>query len=131
MKLLQNYAWPGNVRELENCLRSAATFSRSDVILPEDLPTEIHTSPSTVLPDASHLETSLISALQDIAKAGIAEGSKQLYDDVVTLLDKTIIELALDECSNNHSKTAELLGISRTTLIKKMKQHGITTNSGK
>ena len=130
MKLLQNYAWPGNVRELENCLRSAATFSRSDVILPEDLPTEIHTSPSTVLPDASHLETSLIFALQDIAKAGIAEGSKQLYDDVVTLLDKTIIELALDECSNNHSKTAELLGISRTTLIKKMKQHGIT-NSGK
>jgi two-component system response regulator AtoC len=130
MKLLQNYAWPGNVRELENCLRSAATFSRSDVILPEDLPTEIHTSPSTVLPDASHLETSLIFALQDIAKAGIAEGSKQLYDDVVTLLDKTIIELVLDECSNNHSKTAELLGISRTTLIKKMKQHGIT-NSGK
>ncbi len=130
-KLLQNYAWPGNVRELENCLRSAATFSRSDVILPEDLPTEIHTGPSTVLPDASQLETSLISALQDIAKARIAEGSKQLYDDVVTLLDKTIIELALDECSNNHSKTAELLGISRTTLIKKMKQHGITTNSGK
>ena len=129
-KLLQNYAWPGNVRELENCLRSAATFSRSDVILPEDLPTEIHTGPSTVLPDASQLETSLKSALQDIAKARIAEGSKQLYDDVVTLLDKTIIELALDECSNNHSKTAELLGISRTTLIKKMKQHGIT-NSGK
>ena len=129
-KLLQNYAWPGNVRELENCLRSAATFSRSDVILPEDLPTEIHTGPSTVLPDASQLETSLKSALQDIAKAGIAEGSKQLYDDVVTLLDKTIIELALDKCSNNHSKTAELLGISRTTLIKKMKQHGIT-NSGK
>ncbi len=127
-KLLQNYAWPGNVRELENCLRSAATFSRSDVILPEDLPTEIHTSPSTVLPDASQLETSLISALQDIAKAGIAEGSKQLYDDVVTLLDKTIIGLALDECSNNHSKTAELLGISRTTLIKKMKQHSITKN---
>ena len=129
-KLLQNYAWPGNVRELENCLRSAATFSRSDVILPEDLPTEIHTGPSTVLPDAAQLETSLKSALQDIAKARIAEGSKQLYDDVVTLLDKTIIELALDECSNNHSKTAELLGISRTTLIKKMKQHGIT-NSGK
>ena len=127
-KLLQNYAWPGNVRELENCLRSAATFSRSDVILPEDLPTEIHTGPSTVLPDASQLETSLKSALQDIAKAGIAEGSKQLYDDVVTLLDKTIIELALDKCSNNHSKTAELLGISRTTLIKKMKQHSITKN---
>ena len=41
MKLLQDYAWPGNVRELENCLRSAAALSRADVILPDDLPSEI------------------------------------------------------------------------------------------
>ncbi len=123
MKLIQNYAWPGNVRELENCLRSAATLSRSDVILPDDLPSEIHTG-HTLTSDSSHLETSLKSVLRGITKAAIAEGSQQLYDDVGTLLDKALIELALDECSDNHSKTAELLGISRTTLIKKIKQQG-------
>lgn len=124
MKLIQNYAWPGNVRELENCLRSAATLSRSDVILPDDLPSEIHTGHSPTTSDSSQLETSLKSVLRGITKAAIANGSQQLYDDVVALLDKALIELALDQCSDNHSKTAELLGISRTTLIKKIKQHG-------
>ena len=123
MKLIQNYAWPGNVRELENCLRSAATLSRSDVILPDDLPTEIHTEENIYTYDSSLLDTSLKSALRGITKSAIAEGSQQLYDDVVKMMDKSLIELALNECSNNQSKTAKLLGISRTTLTKKLKQH--------
>ena len=127
MELLQNYSWPGNVRELENCLRSAAAFSRSDVILPEDLPTEIHTNLPEVVPDSHQLETILKSVLQDISKSAIANGGEKLYDNVITLLDKTIINLALDECANNHSKTADLLGMSRTTLIKKIKQHDIVS----
>lgn len=121
MTLIQNYNWPGNVRELENCLRSASALSRSDVILPDDLPFEIHTPQNTDTTDTSQLETSLKSVLRGITKTALAEGSHQLYDDVVTLLDKALIELALAECSDNHSKTAELLGISRTTLIKKIK----------
>ncbi len=128
MTLLQNYAWPGNVRELENCIRSAAALSRSDVILPDDLPSEIHSGQDEVSSEASYMETSLKPVLQHIAKARIAEGSTQLYDEVLSMLDQTLIELALTECSHNQSKTAELLGISRTTLIKKMKQHKIGEN---
>lgn len=128
MQLIQNYAWPGNVRELENCLRSAATLSRSDVILPDDLPPEIHIGHSPTAPDPSQLETSLKSVLRGITKTAIAEDSRQLYHDVVALLDKTLIELALDECADNQKKTAELLGISRTTLMKKMKQHSDDNN---
>ena len=128
MRLLQNYTWPGNVRELENCIRSAAALSRSDVILPDDLPSEIHSGPHAVATDEERLKTLLKSVLQDITKAAIAEGSKQIYDDVLELMDQTLIELALNECSHNQSKTAELLGISRTTLIKKMKQHKIGEN---
>ncbi len=128
MTLLQNYAWPGNVRELENCIRSAAALSRSDVILPDDLPSEIHSEQDEVSPEASYMETSLKPVLQHIAKDRIAEGSTQLYDEVLSMLDQTLIELALTECSHNQSKTAELLGISRTTLIKKMKQHKIGEN---
>ena len=125
MTLLQNYTWPGNVRELENCIRSAAALSRSDVILPDDLPAEIQSGTNEIVSETLNMETSLKYVLQDITKARIAEGSKQLYDDVLGLLDQTLIELALTECSQNQSRTAELLGISRTTLIKKMKQHKI------
>ena len=122
MKLLQDYAWPGNVRELENCLRSAAALSRADVILPDDLPSEIQMGDKVGSTDASQLETTLRAVLQDTTKAAIAEGKNGLYEEVVALLDKTLIELVLDEFSGNHSKTAELLGMSRTTLLKKIKQ---------
>ena len=122
MKLLQDYVWPGNVRELENCLRSAAALSRADVILPDDLPSEIRIGSEISPTDGSQLELSLKSILQDTTKEAIAQGKQRLYEDVVAVLDKALIELVLDEFSGNHSKTAELLGMSRTTLLKKIKQ---------
>ncbi|MYH81085.1 sigma-54-dependent Fis family transcriptional regulator [Candidatus Poribacteria bacterium] len=122
MKLLQDYAWPGNVRELENCLRSAAALSRADVILPDDLPSEIRMGSGISPTDGSQLEISLKSILQDTTREAIAQGKQGLYEDVVAALDNALIELVLDEFSGNHSKTAELLGMSRTTLLKKIKQ---------
>ena len=122
MKLLQDYPWPGNVRELENCIRSAAALSRSDVVLPDDLPPEIRTRREIRSTDGSQLETTLKSVLRDMTKAAIAEGTQGIYEEIVAQLDKVLIELVLDEFSGNHSKTAKLLGMSRTTLLKKIKQ---------
>ena len=122
MQLLQDYPWPGNVRELENCVRSAATLSRSDVVLPDDLPPEIRMGNAVNTADVSQLETTLRSVLQDTTKAAIAEGKNGLYEEVVAMLDKALIALVLDEFSGNHSKTAELLGMSRTTLLKKIRR---------
>jgi DNA-binding NtrC family response regulator len=122
MKLLQDYTWPGNVRELENCLRSAAALCRADVILPDDLPSEIRAGYLVDSTDASELITSFKSVLQDIAKESIAQEKSGLYEEIVATLDKALIELVLDEFSGNHSKTADLLGMSRTTLLKKIRQ---------
>ncbi len=122
MQLLRDYAWPGNVRELENCLRSAAALCRADVILPEDLPTEIHTADLADPTDVSQLVTAFKSILQDVTRAAIADKKSRLYEEVVATLDKALIELVLDEFSGNHSKTADLLGMSRTTLLKKIRQ---------
>ena len=122
MKLLQDYPWPGNVRELENCVRSAAALCRADVILPDDLPSEIRIGGEISPNDPSQLETSLKSILQDTTKKAIAQGKQGLYEEVVAVLDRALIELVLDEFSGNHSKTAGLLGMSRTTLLKKIKQ---------
>ena len=122
MELLQDYSWPGNVRELENCIRSAAALSRSDVILPDDLPPEIREGHQMDSTSSSQLEAYLKSVLQDITKEAITQEKRGLYEEVVALLDKSLIELVLAEFSGNHSKTAELLGMSRTTLLKKIKQ---------
>ena len=122
MKLLEMYPWPGNVRELENSIRSAATLCRADVVLPEDLPTEVQTGKPIDTMDASRLQGALASVLQEIATAAIKDGKRGLYEEVVAMLDKSLIDLVLAEFSGNHSKTAELLGMSRTTLLKKIKQ---------
>ncbi len=126
MKLIQQYEWPGNVRELENCLRSAATLTRADVILPDDLPIEVqngnrHTA--TVGFSEMDIEISFRAVLQRMIREAVAEEKDGLYEEVVAMLDKVLIGIILDEFSGNHSKTADLLGISRTTLIKKIKQH--------
>ncbi len=125
MQLLRDYIWPGNVRELENCIRSAATLCRTDVILPDDLPEEIHTRAETATNARAYLEASLAAALQNVAKEAIAQENRALYSEMVALLDKTLIESVLNEFSGNQSKTAELLGMSRTTLLKKLKQRDL------
>jgi two-component system nitrogen regulation response regulator GlnG len=92
------------------------------VILPDDLPSEIRAGYLVDSTDASELITSFKSVLQDIAKESIAQEKSGLYEEIVATLDKALIELVLDEFSGNHSKTADLLGMSRTTLLKKIRQ---------
>lgn len=123
MKLLHRYEWPGNIRELENCIRSAATLARADVIMPADLPIEVQTGSRPTPANASLLEASLEATLHRVIQQAIADEKKGLYDDVIAMVDKVLVGLVLDEFSGNHSKTAELLGMSRTTLLKKIRQH--------
>ena len=122
MERLQDYGWPGNVRELENCLRSAAALCRADVILRDDLPSEIGAGSLSAPTDPPRLVTAFKAVLQDLVKDAIAKKKSGLYEEVVATLDKALIALVLDEFSGNHSKTAELLGMSRTTLLKKIRQ---------
>ena len=120
MRLLQNYSWPGNVRELENCIRSAATLCRSDVVLVDDLPPEIREGHAVETATSQYRYAALNAALRDIAKAAIATDKRGIYKEVIAVLDKSLIEVALAEFPGNHKKIAELLGMSRTTLLKKM-----------
>ena len=116
MKLLQDYAWPGNVRELENCLRSAAALCRLDVILPDDLPAEIHrgnlAAPTDAIGTGDRFQ---VRSARYCERGDCRRRKSGLYDEVVATLDKALIELVLDAFSGNHSRTADLLGMSRTT----------------
>lgn len=133
MALLRRYEWPGNIRELENCIRSAATLARADVIMPEDLPIDVQMGSSLIsagiLPQrgvntsGAALEDSLKPTLHGMIQEALADENGTLYEDVIAMVDKVLLGLVLDECSGNHSKTAALLGMSRTTLIKKIRQH--------
>jgi DNA-binding NtrC family response regulator len=97
---LQNYPWPGNVRELRNCLESAVVFARGSLITLEDLPPHIRTDA-----DKNYVKLSLGLSL--------AEAEAQL------------IRAELLAQNGNKTKAAEVLGIGRKTLHRKIQEYGL------
>jgi two-component system, NtrC family, response regulator HydG len=95
------YAWHGNIRELENAMERAAILSRSDTIGVDDLPPHI----------AARLDL----------------GSPPLLPRQMSLAEteKACIIQTLERCGWNYSRTADALGIGRTTLWRKLKEYGI------
>jgi nitrogen regulation protein NR(I) len=114
MEHLLAYNWHGNVRELENTIKSAAVLCRGDVILPEHLP------PKIIRTSREPSYVSLESALEKIFTSKIRSGVSNPYDEITKYVDKFLVELGLQQAEQNQVKAAELLGISRTTLRKKM-----------
>lgn len=139
MELLLQYDWPGNVRELKHAIESAAILSRADVILPEHLPAEVIAGPRRMPRGATALESALESALNAYIKHILfahdstrkethidnKQGKIHLYDEILRIADKSIISFVLQKVNGNQVKTAQLLGISRTTLRKRINELGI------
>jgi DNA-binding protein Fis len=56
----------------------------------------------------------------------LESGSQSIYDDAISLTEKHVISRILNHTGGNQVQASELLGITRTTLRNKIKQHGIT-----
>ena len=97
---LYSYRWPGNVRELRNCLESAVVLSRSSLITLEDLPPHIRSDA-----DKNYVKLSLGLSL--------AEAEAEL------------IRAELLAQNGNKTKAAEVLGIGRKTLHRKIQEYGL------
>jgi two-component system, NtrC family, response regulator AtoC len=100
LELLCRYAWPGNVRELENAVERAVAVAKGNVILPSDLPIEVH-------------------GAEPPAPAGIIDDRPTLAE-----LERRYIALVLSECAGNKKKAAERLGIDRRTLYRALERSG-------
>jgi two-component system response regulator HydG len=103
VKMLTGYHWPGNVRELENVIERAIILTTKNTILPEDFPTVIR---------ESHKRTT--EADDDGAE-----------DKTLEEIEKLHIIRTLDKYSWNQKQASELLGISTTTLWRKLKSYGM------
>lgn len=99
MNCLKRTSWPGNIRELKNVLERALIISETREILPEHLPQELRISDSFAPPKVTENEI------------------RPLWQ-----VEEEHIEKALLATSKNHSRTASLLGISRSTLLAKLKK---------
>jgi transcriptional regulator with GAF, ATPase, and Fis domain len=102
VRVLLSYEWPGNVRELENALEFAATVCQGQTLQPEDLPPEI--SPAGALPP----EESVTPSRPRAAAAAHPEAEREL-------------RVALEQNRWNRVATARALGVSRSTLWRRMR----------
>lgn len=112
--LLYQYDWPGNVRQLKNTVKYAMAMSKKGVIRLEDLP-------DTILQSADCL--SLDETDETAHNKSLIESPKQLNE-----MEKEAIQNALIANEYNISQTAKSLGVSRSTLYRKMREYGVTVD---
>ncbi len=107
LSLLAKYPWPGNVRELENAIERAVILARGEQVLPEDLPSTLTGGRD----DYSVLEKVL---------------ERQL---TLEELEREYIARVLEQTGGNKYRTAQILGIDRKTLYRKLGQTKDTISS--
>jgi two-component system response regulator AtoC len=110
---LLDYAWPGNIRELRNVMERALALSEGRSIGPEHLPLEKMRSVVVV---RAH------QAAPQSGEAAIVPITDLTADE---LAERERIVRALHECAGNQSLAAELLGISRSTLLNRLNAYRI------
>ena len=121
---LVGHDWPGNVRELENVVQRAMVMATSGVILPEHLPIGPVSAAASVAIDAT-LEEIIERKLLECVRGLREHASANLYDLMVGLVEKPLLRAVLRETSGNQVRAAQILGINRNTLRKKLTEHGI------
>ena len=98
-RLLKAYRWPGNIRELRNALERAVVFSKTDMLEPDAFPDAIRNA---------------------LGNAASVAGLRSLED-----IERDVIVSTLEATRYQISKSAEILGISRKTLLEKRKKYGL------
>ncbi len=110
LELLAEHDFPGNVRELQNVLESGLILSSGRPVLPE------------------HIADRLMVRVETLQVSGAKTHSPSIPDDGLSLaeVERSHLEAALRKAGGNQSQAARLLGISRATLLYRMKKHGLS-----
>ena len=98
IRLFQSYSWPGNLRQMKNVIKYATLLAKGRFITCAELPDELRETPQVKQPVAQ-----------------LRDGNHEI----------DLIRKALQECGNNKTKAAQMLGIDRKTLYNKLKLYQI------
>lgn len=123
--VIRSYSWPGNVRQLENAIKRLVFTANEDEITRNEVEMILGNEPS-MEPMVSGNETDKLSG--SVAKHlrryfdlhGGVLPPQGLYNRILREVEAPLIEIALDATAGNQAKCADLLGINRNTLRKKI-----------
>ncbi|MFQ5789059.1 MAG: sigma-54-dependent transcriptional regulator [Acidobacteriota bacterium] len=138
-EVLMSYSWPGNVRELQNVMQRSVVVSSGDVILPEDLSTRLggdNLDRGAYMPEGDG--GAQVGTSNDVAAVTAKARAAEPHPGVDTAgggpdgpvpslnletIERRAIKEALKRTKGNIPEIVRLLGISRTTLYRKLKKY--------
>jgi two-component system response regulator AtoC len=104
---LRRYQWPGNIRQLRNVMERAVVLSEGGPVTVDDLPVDTYVGPA---PRAPTFDASLVPGPAPVQSDDAERGR---------------ILAALERCAGNQTRAAELLGISRRTLVSRLSEYNL------
>lgn len=117
IKVLESYRWPGNVRQLLNLCRQLCVMAPGDQIFPEDLPADMFGNGAGLSDKAEWTD-----ALRHWARKELVSGKTELFGRAQDDLERVLIDCALEQTGGQRQKAAELLGLGRNTLTRKLQK---------
>jgi len=129
VELLRAYPWPGNVRQLENTVQRLLVTGSEIEISKSEVEATLGTPTGGPMPTADEGEKLSASVARHLQRYFDLHGGTLpppgLYQRILREVEVPLIEIALDATGGNQAKCADLLGINRNTLRKKITESGI------
>ena len=125
-QLLSRYPWPGNVRELENTIKRAIILSSDPLLSPVDFP-GLRMQKGA---ERTHNEEISLEGLVDVKLRSCFTNMDKMengdvYSMVLGQVERPLIRFVLEKTRGNQVRAADILGINRNTLRKKIQELGI------
>ena len=131
---LKSHNWPGNVRELENLVRRLVVLNPDEVIQEPSVAAELaQLGRSAPAADAENANLSTLVErylAQHFAEYGDRLPPAGLYDRVLQDVERPLLSIALAAARGNQIRAAQLLGVNRNTLRKKIRELGVEVIRG-
>jgi len=135
LDMLRRHRWPGNVRELENLIRRLAVLQSGDTISAAAVSAELKEPAKNFSLDSGDEPQSLAASVEQyLTQYFLAQGDRLppagVYDRIVQEVERPLISICLAATRGNQIRAAQLLGLNRNTLRKKIRDLGLEVIRG-
>jgi len=124
LRFLQAHDWRGNVRQLENVCHWLTVMAPGQNVDVADLPPELRTEPGL------EVQADWRNALGTLATQALARGERGIMEGLTQDFERTLILRALQHTGGRRIEAAQLLGLGRNTLTRKIQELGIDAGAG-